>query len=79
MHESGAPSIVDQALKFLDQGGIAMGPLVGLAFLLWFALGYRFFVVRRGAGGPLERVLERAWEGAAPAPRGSAGTRSGTG
>lgn len=60
----------EHVLVLLATGGFVMWPLTATGFLLWFALGYRFFVIRRGAWGPLEKVLQTYREGRGEAPRG---------
>jgi biopolymer transport protein ExbB len=40
-----------------QHGGVVMPSLVASAFLLWFTLGQRILLLRRGARGPLRALL----------------------
>jgi biopolymer transport protein ExbB len=61
---------LEQAKSFLEQGGTVMIPLVISAAVVWFALGYRLFVVRRGRMASLPRLVELYRTGAGGRPRG---------
>lgn len=56
--------------SFLEQGGFVMWPLLLVSLVVWFALGYRLFVVRRGRWGPLPRLVELYRSGQGGKPRG---------
>jgi biopolymer transport protein ExbB len=43
---------------YLESGGFVMGPLAVGAVLLWYALGYRIFTLRRGTGKSISRLVE---------------------
>ncbi|MCK6508742.1 MotA/TolQ/ExbB proton channel family protein [Myxococcota bacterium] len=45
---------------YLHQGGLVMWPLAAGAFLLWYALGYRFLTLRRGTWRSLESLIKQA-------------------
>ena len=58
--------------SYLVEGGFVMPPLVGCAFILWYGLGERMLILRRGATGDISRrvrsgqtpkrgVLGQAW------------------
>lgn len=56
--------------ELFEAGGFAMPPLLGCAFLLWYALGMRWLTLRRGSRLPV-RSLVRAYLGSrAAAPTG---------
>ena len=57
------PSYVEQLTDYLKSGGFVMIPLVALAALLWFGLGFRIFTLRRGTTKTVRRVIERIREG----------------
>lgn len=41
--------LLESTLRFLAEGGTIMVPLLGCAALLWYVLGYRALVLRRGS------------------------------
>jgi biopolymer transport protein ExbB len=53
------PTYLEQLKSYLASGGYVMLPLLLLAMLLWFGLGYRAFTLRRGTSRPIRRVIER--------------------
>ena len=61
-----AHSIWDAALAFLDyliQGGpIVMLPIAVVGVVLWFALGYRWALLRRGSRKNVRVLIRRALE-----------------
>ncbi len=54
----------------IARGGFVMWPLVGSAAVLWYALGHRLLLLRRGAMGPIRALVAR---GAGVRPRGVIG------
>ena len=56
-------AFVDQLSQYVRDGGWVMGPLVLATFILWFALGWRATVVRRGSRLGLRALLQRALDG----------------
>jgi biopolymer transport protein ExbB len=50
-------------LGYVEQGGFVMPPLVLATFVLWYALGYRFLTLRRGAVRGVRRLVERHAQG----------------
>jgi len=59
-----------EIVKFLYQGGFVMGPLVISTFVLWYALGYRLSVLRRGNRRSVRVMLEKYRDGYAREPGG---------
>jgi len=51
--------VLEQVGDFFEQGGYVMPPLVLGAMLLWYALGYRMLVLRRGRGGSVRELIAR--------------------
>ncbi len=56
--------------RLLDSGGPVMLPLLGISLALWYALGYRAVVLRRGSPRSVRRILERYARGQGRSPRG---------
>jgi biopolymer transport protein ExbB len=50
------------------EGGVVMPSLFCTAFVLWCTLGHRMFGLRRGAAGPLRRLVTVALNEPAPRP-----------
>jgi len=48
-----------ELLGYLEQGGFVMLPLLALALLLWFGIGYRVMFVRRGTTLETRQLLKR--------------------
>lgn len=42
-------STVDAFLKYVEQGGYVMPPLVIAAMMLWYGIGYRLFLLAKGS------------------------------
>jgi biopolymer transport protein ExbB len=55
---------------YINAGGYVMPPLVLATFVLWFALGYRLAVLRRGTRRGARVVLERMARGIQPKNQG---------
>ena len=57
------PSAVDdflsELLAIMQGGGLPMWILLGLAIMLWYALGYRLFLLRRGRAIPVRQRIKR--------------------
>lgn len=64
------PAALDAFRRWLTEGGHVMAPLVGCAVVLWWALGYRLAILRRGRRGPVAALLTRARAGTLGRPRG---------
>jgi biopolymer transport protein ExbB len=56
--------------ELFDAGGFAMPPLLGLAFLLWYALGMRLLTLRRGVRLPVRSLVRAYRDGRGPTPTG---------
>ncbi|MEA3229161.1 MAG: MotA/TolQ/ExbB proton channel family protein [Campylobacterota bacterium] len=50
---------LDQFITFMNGGGLIMWVLFGLNLLLWYGLGYRYMVLRRGTEGNVRRLIEK--------------------
>ena len=49
----------DQFIHFMNAGGIIMWVLFFLNLPLWYALGYRYFTLKRGTKGNIRRLIEK--------------------
>ncbi|QSZ42717.1 MotA/TolQ/ExbB proton channel family protein [Sulfurimonas aquatica] len=49
----------DQFIHFMNAGGIVMWVLFVLNLPLWYALGYRYFTLKRGTRGNIRRLIEK--------------------
>ena len=49
----------DQFIHFMNAGGIVMWVLFTLNLPLWYALGYRYFTLKRGTQGNVRRLIEK--------------------
>lgn len=63
-------SRLDEMVQYLHQGGHVMIPLIVMTFVLWYALGYRLLVLRRGTGERLGAMIARCRKGSLGRPRG---------
>jgi biopolymer transport protein ExbB len=50
---------LDQFVFFMNAGGSVMWVLFVLNLMLWYGLGYRYFVLRRGTKGNVRRLIEK--------------------
>ncbi len=55
--------LLDQAADTIARGGFVMPPLLAATALLWYALGWRFVGLFRGATGSLPKLVARARAG----------------
>ncbi|GAB4189241.1 MAG: MotA/TolQ/ExbB proton channel family protein [Wenzhouxiangellaceae bacterium] len=62
--------VFDDLLFYMEAGGYVMPPLVVATFVLWFALGYRYAVLRRGTPRGARNLLERMVRGISPKKQG---------
>ncbi|MBN2715905.1 MAG: MotA/TolQ/ExbB proton channel family protein [Deltaproteobacteria bacterium] len=53
------PGYMEQLSDYLRSGGFVMIPLVLLAAILWFGLGFRAYTLRRGTTKTVRRMIER--------------------
>ena len=57
------PSYYERITDYLSSGGFVMFPLVLLAMILWFCIGFRFFTLRRGRVVSIKSAVLKAREG----------------
>lgn len=62
--------IWETASDFYQAGGYVMPPLVAATLLLWFGIGYRFWILRRGTALSVRECLHRLQEDSHYQPRG---------
>lgn len=62
--------LMDTLLGYFEAGGAIMWPLVIATLALWYALGYRFMVLRRGTQRSLYTLLEDYEQGRGRQPSG---------
>jgi len=56
---------LDLFLEFMRSGGFVMWPLFIANLFLWYGLGFRFHVLRRGKKAAVRRLIEKHSEGIA--------------
>jgi biopolymer transport protein ExbB len=54
---------VDQLLRYFQDGGFVMPPLVVATVILWFALGWRLMTLQRGSRATLRELVEEFSQG----------------
>lgn len=57
-------------IGLFEAGGFTMPPLLGCAFLLWYALGLRQLTLKRGSRLPVRQLIRAYASGSGPAPTG---------
>lgn len=55
-------TFLNELSAFVDQGGIVMVPLAIAVLILWYAIGYRFAVIKRGNPRSVRRLIRRYHE-----------------
>ncbi len=55
-------TVLQEWTSLLEQGGFVMWPLTALAVLLWFGLGYRLMLLRRGSDVPVRDLIGQYWD-----------------
>jgi biopolymer transport protein ExbB len=55
---------------YFDVGGYVMPPLFASAFVLWFAIGFRFSELKRGSVRSVRQIISRRKKGLTRPPRG---------
>lgn len=50
--------VVASFLKYVEQGGYVMPPLIASAMILWYGIGYRLFLLSRGAKKTPRSLIE---------------------
>jgi len=51
--------MLDRFVELMNSGGAAMWVLFALNILLWYGLGYRYFILKRGTRGNVRRLVEK--------------------
>ena len=69
MEERGA-DVWTQIADYMSDGGAVMVPLVVLAALLWFSLGWRLHTLRRGNRRSVRVLIDKYKKGYSKVPRG---------
>jgi biopolymer transport protein ExbB len=64
------PASFDTLAGYLDAGGFVMPPLVAITLVLWYALGARWTLLKRGTEKNVRVLLKRHADGRVKAPRG---------
>jgi biopolymer transport protein ExbB len=54
-----AMGLLVEIKDFMDKGGFIMMPLLFLTMLLWYGLGYRFWVLRRNGRYSIRELIKR--------------------
>jgi biopolymer transport protein ExbB len=62
--------LVEDFLFYYQAGGYVMPPLVGATLLLWYGLGYRLSVLRRGSRRDVTTLIRHRAAGEVHEPRG---------
>ncbi|MDX2300120.1 MAG: MotA/TolQ/ExbB proton channel family protein [Xanthomonadaceae bacterium] len=70
MSAPGQTGMLDSLIGYLVAGGIVMPVLVLVTVLLWYALGVRWVLLRRGSGKNVRVLIKRALDERAKAPVG---------
>ena len=52
------PGVIDQLLRYFQDGGFVMPPLVLATIILWFALGWRLMTLQRGSNKTLRELVK---------------------
>ncbi|HHS93688.1 MAG TPA: hypothetical protein ENK82_10105, partial [Campylobacterales bacterium] len=52
-------SYLDLFVEFMNSGGLVMWVLFALNLLLWYGLGYRYLVLKRGTMGNVRRQIDK--------------------
>lgn len=63
-------SLFEQFNAYMQSGGFVMWPLFILVIVLWYALGYRFHVLKRGSKKSIRVLIRKFAEGKREEPRG---------
>lgn len=62
--------IFRELASYLDQGGYVMWPLVAATLMLWYGLGYRFAILKRGNKRSVRVLVEKYRKGYEREPAG---------
>jgi biopolymer transport protein ExbB len=63
MSGSLASTLLEASRRYVEQGGFVMLPLVAGTFVLWYAVGFRLWLLRRGTRLDVRALVRRAREG----------------
>jgi len=63
-------SLAKDFVIYFEQGGFVMPPLVLITIVLWYALGYRFHLLKRGNKRSVRRLVEKYINGHSRKPSG---------
>ena len=55
-------TFLNELNAFVQQGGIVMVPLALAVLVLWYAIGYRFAVIKRGNARSVRRLIHRYYQ-----------------
>ena len=50
--------LINELMTYVQEGGFVMPPLLLFACLLWYGLGERMLILRRGVSGDLTQVMK---------------------
>ncbi|MEA1953691.1 MAG: MotA/TolQ/ExbB proton channel family protein [Campylobacterota bacterium] len=50
---------IQRFIELMNTGGVVMWVLFVLNFFLWYGLGYRYFILKRGTKGNVRRLIEK--------------------
>lgn len=56
--------------EYLSSGGYVMWPLLVAIFVLWYALGFRYHILKRGSKRSVRELIRRAQKGEQKTPKG---------
>lgn len=51
--------LIGRFVDLMNTGGIVMWVLFVLNFFLWYGLGYRYFILKRGTKGNIRRLIDK--------------------
>jgi biopolymer transport protein ExbB len=63
-------NLLQEVAAYIDAGGWVMPPLLLTTLVLWFAIGYRFAVLRRGSERDVRNLIRRYEKGKLPKQEG---------
>lgn len=55
--------------EFMSKGGFVMPPLLFLTVLLWYGLGYRYWILRRNGKTSVRHLIRKTLQGEVTTPR----------
>lgn len=61
---------LSQIIEYLQHGGYVMWPLLAAIFVLWYALGYRYSILKRGDKRSVRELVRKYSRGYVQLPRG---------